>query len=430
MVPRPRRARTACYDADIASPPETRPAPPSPMTDPANDSWTGGQYSLARAFFGLTLAAWCAWIALHAAAIAQAGADARGAVAVALAAVAAGVFLAIGALDRGAAAVLFGAGLFLGHEGLVTAGAGGLAPAGLLLIHLRQKAAPYGSFAAIGRIDPGGGWRPRRGFAAAVYLVLALAQVAAAFRGPLAHGFPDTFGATLLAAWPLVAGLAAAAAAFVPPLRGAVFIALAATHLVGLLRGGGGVDAAFLIALPFAIDPGWFGGARAAAPDRVFYDGDCGLCHRAVRFLLAEDRDGARFRFAPLAGAEAARRLGAVAARDLPDSIVLVAGEVPDRLFVRSGAVLRALDRLGGLWRVVAIAGRIVPPGVADALYDAVARVRKRLFAAPKAACPLIPPALRGRFILEEGPVAAPTDNRPGETPSPGSPDGSPPRSQ
>ncbi len=399
------------------------------MTDPANDSWTGGQYSLCRAVFGLALSAWSAGIAIHAAALLQAGADARGDVAVALAAVAAGIFLAIGALDRGAAAVLFAAGLFLGRHGLVAADAGGLAVGGLLLIHLRQKAAPYGSFAAIGRLDPDGGWRPRRGFGAAVFLVLALAQVAAAFRGALGDGLPDAFVATFLTAWPLLAGLAAAVAAFVPPLRAAAFAALAATHLVGLLRGGGGGDAAFLIALPFAIDPGWFGAARGArvARDRIFYDGDCGLCHHAVRFLVAEDRDGARFRFAPLGGGEAARLLGPAAARDLPDSIVLLAGDAADRPVVRSAAVLRALDRLGGLWRLLAIAGRIVPRPLADALYDAVARVRKRLFAPPKGACPLIPPALRGRFILDDGPVAA-TDNRPGETPSPGSPDGSPPR--
>ena len=34
----------------------------------------------------------------------------------------------------------------------------------------------------------------------------------------------------------------------------------------------------------------------------VFYDGRCGLCHHSVRFLLARDRDGALFRYAPLFG--------------------------------------------------------------------------------------------------------------------------------
>ena len=37
--------------------------------------------------------------------------------------------------------------------------------------------------------------------------------------------------------------------------------------------------------------------------DIVFYDGGCALCHHSVRFLVARDRDGSRFRFAPIGGA-------------------------------------------------------------------------------------------------------------------------------
>src|SRR5579885_2416758 len=36
------------------------------------------------------------------------------------------------------------------------------------------------------------------------------------------------------------------------------------------------------------------------APELIFYDGHCGLCHGFVKFALARDREGARFRFAPL----------------------------------------------------------------------------------------------------------------------------------
>ncbi|HZH02738.1 MAG TPA: DCC1-like thiol-disulfide oxidoreductase family protein [Myxococcaceae bacterium] len=39
----------------------------------------------------------------------------------------------------------------------------------------------------------------------------------------------------------------------------------------------------------------------ASDSDILFYDGGCGLCHRAVRFVLARDPAG-RFRFAPLGG--------------------------------------------------------------------------------------------------------------------------------
>ena len=43
-------------------------------------------------------------------------------------------------------------------------------------------------------------------------------------------------------------------------------------------------------------------------PPVVFFDGVCGLCNRAVDFILAED-DGALFRFAPTQS-ERARSLG------------------------------------------------------------------------------------------------------------------------
>jgi predicted DCC family thiol-disulfide oxidoreductase YuxK len=40
-----------------------------------------------------------------------------------------------------------------------------------------------------------------------------------------------------------------------------------------------------------------------------------------------------------------------------------------------------------------------VPARAADALYDFVARRRRRWFAAPVTACPVISPALRQRFL-------------------------------
>ena len=41
-------------------------------------------------------------------------------------------------------------------------------------------------------------------------------------------------------------------------------------------------------------------GGTLPAPERLFYDGSCALCHWAVRFVLARDREGRAFRFAPL----------------------------------------------------------------------------------------------------------------------------------
>lgn len=136
--------------------------------------------------------------------------------------------------------------------------------------------------------------------------------------------------------------------------------------------------------------------------DIVFYDGGCGLCHATVRFVLARDRD-ARFAFAPLDGALFARMLGPDARAILPDSVVLRtrAGE----LLVRSRAVIEIGRRLGGATGFLASVAGLLPTRLLDLGYAAVARVRRRLFAPPPGACPIVPAHLRARFLLDP-PVA------------------------
>jgi predicted DCC family thiol-disulfide oxidoreductase YuxK len=135
---------------------------------------------------------------------------------------------------------------------------------------------------------------------------------------------------------------------------------------------------------------------QVVSPERIFYDGHCGLCHRTVRFVLARDRTGEAFRFAPL-DSDAFRKAVPDSERArLPDSIVVQTAD--GRLLLRSSAVLHILRRLGGVWRLVALAGGCIPVGLRDLLYDGVARIRRRLFAPPPGACPLLPPHLRARF--------------------------------
>src|ERR1043165_6824009 len=70
-------------------------------------------------------------------------------------------------------------------------------------------------------------------------------------------------------------------------------------------------------------DPDWLP-PRGGAPDRVFYDGTCGLCHRLVRFVLAEDRTGRVAVFAPLQGETLTSELSPAELRLLPDSVVVL----------------------------------------------------------------------------------------------------------
>ena len=140
-------------------------------------------------------------------------------------------------------------------------------------------------------------------------------------------------------------------------------------------------------------------GPRAAAGaghSLVFYDGACGLCHRAVRFALARDTDGSRFRFAPL-DSEAFRQRVPDAA-GLPDSLVVRTPE--GSVLARSAGVIHILERAGGVWWLLARALRALPSRLRDAIYDNVAAVRYRLFRKPAEACPVTPPELRSRFEI------------------------------
>ena len=136
--------------------------------------------------------------------------------------------------------------------------------------------------------------------------------------------------------------------------------------------------------------------APASAPEWMLYDGYCGLCHRAVRFVLSHDPDGSRFRFAPLQGNRIQSLVPAAQRAQLPDSIVVYTAD--GRLLIRSEAFLHIFRRLGGPWKLFADLAALVPRPIRDAVYNFIARVRHRLFRRPQDTCPLVPPELRSRF--------------------------------
>jgi predicted DCC family thiol-disulfide oxidoreductase YuxK len=128
----------------------------------------------------------------------------------------------------------------------------------------------------------------------------------------------------------------------------------------------------------------------------LFYDGHCGLCHRAVRFVLRHDRSGNAFRFAPLQGLTFQARVSADRRSGLPDSIVVLTKE--GSLLVRSNAFLHILRRLGGGWKMLGGVLAVIPRPVRDAVYDFIARIRYRVFGTRQDWCPVVPPDLRARF--------------------------------
>ena len=113
------------------------------------------------------------------------------------------------------------------------------------------------------------------------------------------------------------------------------------------------------------------GALRGAEAPVLFFDGVCGLCNGFVAFVVREDL-GRQLRFGPLQGSTALQMLEP-ADRESLASVVLVAD---GRTWRRSEAVLQVLARLGGLWRVLAAAARILPEPLRDVLYGWVARHR------------------------------------------------------
>lgn len=130
--------------------------------------------------------------------------------------------------------------------------------------------------------------------------------------------------------------------------------------------------------------------------DIIFYDGECGLCHGLVRFILPRDKTG-RFRFAPLQGETLASAASPEQRAALPDSVVLLTAS--GEWLTKSEATIHVLRRLGGFYRLVAALFRLFPGPLRDRLYDFVARRRKQWFRAPTTVCPVVPDQLRARFL-------------------------------
>jgi predicted DCC family thiol-disulfide oxidoreductase YuxK len=114
----------------------------------------------------------------------------------------------------------------------------------------------------------------------------------------------------------------------------------------------------------------------------LLYDGVCALCNRFVQFILRRDRN-AIFRFASLQSAFAVPILTRHGASPtaLDTVFVVVNHELPDEyLLSRSEAVLFVVKQLAGPWRASASLLQLLPKFFRDAVYNAVARRRYRIF--------------------------------------------------
>ena len=123
----------------------------------------------------------------------------------------------------------------------------------------------------------------------------------------------------------------------------------------------------------------------------IFFDGVCGLCNAWVDFILKRDRAGI-FSFAPLQG-NYAEEMEPEASTNLNTMIYFVSGQ----RYYRTGAILRILRDLGGIWYLAWVFW-FVPFFIRDFFYGLIARNRYRIFG-KKENCRIPTPKEKVRFL-------------------------------
>ncbi len=147
------------------------------------------------------------------------------------------------------------------------------------------------------------------------------------------------------------------------------------------------------------------GSGRTSSTEEDFsvllYDGACAFCAAAVQFILKHERPHT-LRFSTRQsefGKGVCERHPEVVGTD---SLIWFDNSDPsrkERVLVRSDAVLRVAEYMGGPWRVLAL-GRIAPRFLRDTAYKWVALRRHRLRAkSPQGECPVPPPNVRARML-------------------------------
>ena len=407
--------------------------------------WTGGQYSVFRMLLGallfthfVQLSLWAWGLSWSPGMIPDTGQspllaalanifdldDASGfLVALTISAVAASLLFLAGVADKLAAfylcfalACLYGGNPFIANLSVNYLG-------WMLLAHLFLPKAPYGSLAARGRPDPGGGWR----FPFPIYLltfaILAMSYLYRGYTIALPPGHVGSEFLDLLFVDPLsleyfpLAFLGWLPAVVVEIL---VVITMCLGYFFALLAYGFRRvrpwfwSAIFIVQLSivclldfsnptvtmllfhvFAFDPGMIRSRKLPERSTLFYERTGALCHRLVRFVLAEDTK-LRITFSPFHSDYFKEAFTAEERIGLPHSSIVLKSDAG--LMFEADAAIRMLKMLGGLWLLLALVLSAFPRWWRNAGFRFVGDRRYRLFGGTETAFPAVPAHLRFRF--------------------------------
>jgi predicted DCC family thiol-disulfide oxidoreductase YuxK len=135
----------------------------------------------------------------------------------------------------------------------------------------------------------------------------------------------------------------------------------------------------------------------------LLYDGLCGFCNNAVRWVIKHDHAD-HFRFAPQQSVLAANLLAHSGidreAMLAGNSVYLLLnpGTANQQLLTRSDVGVNIMMLLGGRWRILGKTLRAIPPFLRNAAYSLFARNRYR-FTRKYQSCPIPTAAERIKFL-------------------------------
>ena len=130
-----------------------------------------------------------------------------------------------------------------------------------------------------------------------------------------------------------------------------------------------------------------------------FYDGPCGLCQGAVKFVLRWEKKDAHSQlplyFAELQSPAFSELLSAQLPDPMPDSVIyLYRGKV----FIKSKAIFLLASRLVFPFHLLAVFQHL-PSGFFDWVYDGIARIRHQ-WPHHQALCEVIPAEWKKRLLV------------------------------
>ena len=120
----------------------------------------------------------------------------------------------------------------------------------------------------------------------------------------------------------------------------------------------------------------------------IYYDGECGLCHLAVRFILRVDSKS-KFYFSPLYKLD--NNLKNI------DSIILKKGNM---IFYEGQAIIMIFENIENNWNYLAKVLKLIPINFLDTAYRWVSRNRAKISVKKVSSCPMVPSYYQKRFIL------------------------------